>query len=62
MNRGRQVTLPEKKKEMNGDLERLRETTERLEGDLEVDEAIDLLEKSVEEVERFGARLGETES
>lgn len=54
--------MPEKKKEMNGDLERLRETTERLEGDLEVDEAIDLLEKSVEEVERFGARLGETES
>ena len=54
--------MPEKKKEMNGDLERLRETTERLEGDLEVDEAIDLLEESVEDVERFGARLGETES
>lgn len=56
---GRSADLREDKEEKRDELERVREMADRLEGDVPEQEAIDLLEKAVEEVERFGKDLEE---
>jgi hypothetical protein len=49
----------EDKKNMEDELARLRAMAEKLEGDLEEKEAVDLLEKAVEEAENFTRGLEE---
>ena len=51
--------MHEERKNLEGEVDRTREMAELLEGDLDEDESIDLLENAVEQVERFEKRLEE---
>lgn len=53
--------MEEEKKGPREDLEKLREMTERLEGGIEEEEAVEILERAVEETEELGRRLEEGE-
>lgn len=49
--------MREEKEGKKSELEMVREMADRLEGDIPEQEAVDLLEEAVEEVERFGKDL-----
>ncbi len=51
----------EEKNSQEDELARLQDMTEKLEGELEEKEAVDLLEKAVEEAESFTTSLEEKE-
>jgi hypothetical protein len=51
--------LPEERKDLGEEAEGLRQMVERLEGDVDDDEAVELLKNAVERVERLGKGLEE---
>lgn len=51
--------MPEEKKNLQEEIDQVRELADRIEGDDDDDRAIELMEKAVETVERFGKRLEE---
>jgi exonuclease VII small subunit len=55
-------SLAEKNERKKGEVRRLQEIVERLEGDIEEDEALDLLEQAVEKAEGFVAESEKGES
>jgi uncharacterized protein YpuA (DUF1002 family) len=56
---GQEAGLPEEKKNLQEEIDQVRELADRIEGDDDDDRAIELMEKAVETVERFGKRLEE---
>lgn len=53
--------MPERKDKVQGELDDLREMTDRLEGDLEEEESIDLLTRAVDKAENISKKLEEAE-
>lgn len=59
LERERHKVLEKKKKDMDEELDHLRDMAGRLEEGLDEEEAIDLMEKAVEQIEECGKNLEE---